>query len=294
MVPFYSAIFKIKMKTVVLFLLLTGGLLSAEAQVRFPSLSPVGEIKQELGYTNFTIRYGRPSVRGRTIMGRLVPYGQLWRTGGGPATIISFDRDILIAGKKVRSGSYVLVTVPGKKTWTIMLNSDTSRLYVENKDYNVANEAVRLNVDATPFPYLETLTIIPEIVGNNLRLILAWENTSIQFDISTLTDEHIEERISVLNAERQDHESLAAAAYYFLWTGRPTDRALEMLDHALRLRKEFWYFETRMNLLVARGEYTVAQETVEEAVKFLRESKPAYWQDHIGLLRAQAAAWKKE
>lgn len=175
-----------------------------------------------------------------------------------------------------------------------MLNSDTSRLYVGDKDYNVANEAVRLNVDATPFPFFETLTIIPEIVGNNLKIILAWENTSTQFDISTLTDEHIEERISVLNAESQDHESLAAAAYYFLRTGRPTDRALEMVDHALRLRKEFWYFETRMNLLVARGEYTVAQETVKEAVKFLEESKPDYWQDNVGFLRAQAATWQKD
>ncbi len=283
------------MKIVFLFLLLVGGkFISSEAQIRLPSLSPIGEIKQQVGYTNFDIRYGRPSVRGRTIMGGLVPFGQLWRTGGGPATLISFDRDVSMAGKNIKSGSYILVTIPNEKTWTVMLNSDTSRLYVEEKDYDVANEAVRFSAKATSYPYLETLTIIPEIVGNSLHLILAWENTAVQFEIKTLTRDHIEQEVSVLADESKDHESMGAAAYYFLRTGQQFARGLRLVDHALRLKKEFWYFETRMNLLVARGQYSEARKTLNEAVKFLEETKADYWQDRIAFLRAQAAAWQQE
>jgi tetratricopeptide (TPR) repeat protein len=273
--------------------LVAGIIQAAETQIRLPALSPEGKILQQVGYTNFEIHYGRPSARGRIIMGGLVPFDRLWRTGGGVGTTISFDRDVTIAGKRVASGSYVLVTIPGEKEWTIMLNGDTSRLYVEEKDYDVADEAVRLRADVMRFPFFETLTIIPEIAGNSLHLILAWENTAIKFEIQTLTNEQIDHEVSSLTAETKDHESLGAAAYYFLRTGQHSERALNMINHALRLSKEPWYFETRMNLLAAKGQYGEARETLREAVEFLQETRPDYWQDHIASFRAQAATWAK-
>jgi hypothetical protein len=276
-------------------ILLVGGIFQAgETQIRLPALSPEGKIQQQVGYTNFNIRYGRPAARGRTIMGGLVPFDRLWRTGGGPATIISFDRDVAIAGKKVLAGSYVLVTIPRETTWTIMLNNDTSRLYVEDKDWDIADEAVRLQAEAMSFPFFETFSIIPEIAGNSMHLILAWENTAVKFEIATLTNEHIEQELSVLTPESKDHESLGAAAYYFLRTGQPSDRAMKMVDQALALEKTPWYFETRMNLFAANGRYAEAQKVLDEAVEFLLEAKPDYWQDRVGWFRAQAERWGKK
>src|SRR5690606_10924876 len=153
------------------------------AQIELPSLSPEAEFRQTVGYTNFTVKYGRPSVRGRTIMGDLVPFGKLWRTGGGPPTIVSFDRDVVIGDKPVVAGSYILVTIPGEQTWTVMLNANTSRLIVLDEEYDIATETARVVIESKPFPFLETFTIIPEIAGNSLYLILSWENTSVRIEI---------------------------------------------------------------------------------------------------------------
>lgn len=52
-------------------------------QIRLPELSPQAQIIENVGYIEITVRYGRPAARGRKIMGELVPYGRLWRTGAG-------------------------------------------------------------------------------------------------------------------------------------------------------------------------------------------------------------------
>lgn len=269
-----------------------GLLLSGYAQIELPSLSPEAEFRQTVGYTNFTVKYGRPSVRGRTIMGDLVPFGKLWRTGGGPPTIVSFDRDVVIGDKTVVAGSYILVTIPGEQTWTVMLNANTSRLIVLDEEYDIATETARVVIESKPFPFLETFTIIPEISGNSLYLILSWENTSVRIEIKTLTNEHVEQQIAALTDESNNHESLGATAYYFLRTGQQHERALKMVNQAIKLRKEPWYLETRMKLFAAMGNYPEANKAMENAVKFLQETKPNYWEGYVESLRAEAASWK--
>src|SRR5690606_17896590 len=85
-----------KMRTSIILYLMGRLLLSGYAQIELTSLSAEAEFRKTVGYTNFTVKSGRPSVRGRTIMGDLVPFGKLWRTGGGPPSIINFDRDVVI------------------------------------------------------------------------------------------------------------------------------------------------------------------------------------------------------
>jgi len=41
-----------------------------------------------------SVKYCQPSVKGREIFGKLVPYGQVWRTGANEATEITFSKDI--------------------------------------------------------------------------------------------------------------------------------------------------------------------------------------------------------
>ncbi|MBK5279275.1 MAG: DUF2911 domain-containing protein [Bacteroidia bacterium] len=53
--------------------------LESFSQMNLPDLSPQGKVLQTIGYTNVTIRYGRPAARGRKVFGELVPYGKLWR-----------------------------------------------------------------------------------------------------------------------------------------------------------------------------------------------------------------------
>ena len=60
------------------------------------------------------VTYSRPQKGGREIFGKLVPYGKVWRTGANEAIEIKFYQDVEIAGKKVKTGTYSLFTIPGE------------------------------------------------------------------------------------------------------------------------------------------------------------------------------------
>ena len=63
------------------FLLLNFICFEVFGQVNTPPASPRAKISQQLGLTQVEVDYSRPSARGRHIMGGLVRYGDIWRTG---------------------------------------------------------------------------------------------------------------------------------------------------------------------------------------------------------------------
>ena len=100
----------------------------AVAQEKKPPLSPPGTATFAFadGKT-ITINYSRPSMRGRTIFGGLVPYGQVWRTGANAATTLKTDVDLTIGGASVPAGTYTLYSIPEEKKWTLIINKETGQ-----------------------------------------------------------------------------------------------------------------------------------------------------------------------
>ena len=96
----------------------------SQAQVDLPPLSPMGIVKQQVGFTDVEISYSRPSMRGRVIFGDIVPFGEVWRTGANESTKISFSDEVTLEDHVVPAGQYALYTIPGKKEWTIILSSN--------------------------------------------------------------------------------------------------------------------------------------------------------------------------
>jgi hypothetical protein len=81
--------------------------------------------------------YSRPQLNGRDLSS-LAPNGKVWRTGANESSEITFYNDATIGGKSVKAGTYTLVTIPGEKEWTIIINSDIntwgSYSYDQSKD----------------------------------------------------------------------------------------------------------------------------------------------------------------
>ena len=75
---------------------------SALLSAQEPRISPHLKADVELKDRSITISYGSPRIRGRKIMGKLVPYGQVWRTGADEATSLKTAVDLEIGGTKVR------------------------------------------------------------------------------------------------------------------------------------------------------------------------------------------------
>jgi hypothetical protein len=109
---------------VLLITVATANLFKVKAQEEDKSKrpSPPATAMAKVGKANITINYGQPSVKGRGVWGKLVPYGEVWRTGANEATTFETDKDIKVQGKVLPAGKYGFFTVPGEKEWTIVFN----------------------------------------------------------------------------------------------------------------------------------------------------------------------------
>ena len=67
-------------------------------------VSPKASVSQTIGFTEVTINYSRPGVKGRKIWGGLVPYNKVWRAGANEATKITFSKNVRINGEKLAAG----------------------------------------------------------------------------------------------------------------------------------------------------------------------------------------------
>lgn len=130
--------------------------------------------------------YGRPSVRGRTIFGDLVPYDTLWRTGANEPTIIHLPVGAEIAGIPVEAGSYSLYTVPGRDEWDIVVNPATSQWGHESQytEEVRSQEIGRASVPAETIDEpVETLDIHAEVAEPGVDLVLEWERTRVRVPV---------------------------------------------------------------------------------------------------------------
>jgi hypothetical protein len=140
--------------------------------------SPKAEAAGKAGNASVKINYSQPSARGRKIMGELVPFGQVWRTGANEATVIEFDKAVQIEGKDLPAGQYALFTIPGENEWTIIFNKDTKQWGAYN--YKQSDDVLRVTVKpAKTDQFVETLTIAPD----KDKVTIKWENTQVAFKV---------------------------------------------------------------------------------------------------------------
>jgi hypothetical protein len=150
--------------------------------------SPLDSLSFTVAKQTVKVCYGRPSARGRTMIGgKAVPYGKLWRTGANEPTVIFTPVALEIAGVKVAPGKYSLYSVPGEKEWGIIVNRSTSQWGHEN-EYTKAVQAQEVGRGKAPAERLsapvETFTISPDpATGETQRLVLAWETTRVAIPI---------------------------------------------------------------------------------------------------------------
>ena len=106
--------------------------------------SPAATATGKIGAANVEVKYSSPAVKGRTIWGELVPYGQVWRAGANEATTFKTDKDLLVEGKKLPAGTYSFFTIPGEKEWTVIFNK-TAEQWGAYK-YDEKQDALRVMV----------------------------------------------------------------------------------------------------------------------------------------------------
>ncbi|MGF2412904.1 DUF2911 domain-containing protein [Ferruginibacter sp.] len=218
-----------------------------------PQPSPTQTVKQNFGVGTVELNYSRPAKKDRKIMGDLVPFGKVWRTGANAATTLTFSEDVTIGGKEVKAGKYGLLSIPDADKWTIIITKDVN--VNQPSLYKQENDVVRVEakVITTPFT-IENFTIgFADITGSSCNVELMWENTYIQFPVTTGTDAKVMAQID--NLMNKDNKPYFNAASYYYDNGKDLTQALGWVNKALETNKEaFWMYLLKARILKKTGD----------------------------------------
>ncbi|MCX8491855.1 MAG: DUF2911 domain-containing protein [Cyclobacteriaceae bacterium] len=158
-------------------------LLSSAQLAIQPRVSPVSIVNVRYKDTYVKIVYSRPQKRGREVLGKLVPYGQVWRTGANEATEITITKDILLDSQKLKAGTYSIFTIPNPTDWTIIINAELGLWGSYN--YNEKLDVMRFEVQPEPIigATYEPFTIVIDQKTDTAIVSLLWDKTKVSFPI---------------------------------------------------------------------------------------------------------------
>lgn len=267
---------------------------AANAQIETPAPSPTAKLSQKVGLTDVTIEYSRPSTKGRSIYGDLVPYGKIWRTGANMATKITFSDDVKIDGKGLSAGTYAIFTIPGEEEWTVIFNKNPNQSGTGR--YQESEDALRLQAKAHKVgAKIETFLINIEDVKPTSALIeFVWENTVVQVPLEVSIDERI--MASIDRAMSPNPNDYYAAAVYYREAGKDLDQALTWIDECIKIhesneRNVFWIYRQKSLIQADMGKYNDAIITAEIS---LDKATEAGNDDYIKMNKASIDEWMKK
>jgi len=244
--------------------------------INFPAASPGCTLKQRVGLTDITIVYSRPGVKGRTIFGGIVPYGQVWRTGANQATKVTFSTPVKLEGADIPAGTYALFTIPGEQEWTIIINKNTNQWGAFQ--YNEKDDFVRFKVSPVTLQEtsIETFAIeFNRILDESALLELVWEKTVVPIHLRVEVTSQLVPQIEAAMAEpgkKSDGLYFQAATFYFNHD-QDLKKALEWVNAGLADNPRIAYemLHLKAQILAKQGDkagaIAAAKQSSELAVK---------------------------
>jgi hypothetical protein len=152
------------------------GMQMAPAKPAAPLASEAATASVTVAGGTIDIRYNTPHMRGRKIMGKLVPYGQVWRTGANPATTLITSVPLNFGTLLVPAGTHTLYTLPTADTWKLIVNNETGQWGTEYKpEMDLGRVAMSARQMSAP---QEVMSISFEnSTPNSTELHVRWETT---------------------------------------------------------------------------------------------------------------------
>ncbi len=127
----------------------------------------------KIGNAMFTVDYGRPLLRGRKLLGDVLPYDRVWRTGANAATQFTTSAPIKLAGMQVPAGKYTLWTAPHTNGVDLIVNRQTGQWGTEyDGSRNLGIAGMTTELPSVPVEEF-TISIVP---GDALHgtLVMEW------------------------------------------------------------------------------------------------------------------------
>jgi hypothetical protein len=264
------------MKKIFLVSLLIAGI-TITAQVKTPQASPSSKIEQVVGLTTVEVNYSRPSAKGRTVYGDLVPYGKYWRTGANENTTVTFSEDVKIGTGELKKGKYALFTLPKADSWDVIFYSDTNNWGLP-QEWDDKKVALRVTVKPeTLNKSVESFTIsLNNLTNDSGALQISWERTIVSVPFTVPTQEITISNIERVLAGPSAADYFSASKYYFE-SDKELNKSLTWVNKAIEMvvaegkAAPFWYL--RLKSLVQaksgdkKGAIATAKLSLEGAIK---------------------------
>ncbi|MEP6583351.1 MAG: DUF2911 domain-containing protein [Ginsengibacter sp.] len=241
--------------------------------------SPAAMVQQTIGISTVTVKYSRPSVKGREIWGALVPYGwnvqafgtgnsAPWRAGANENTVIQFSNDAIVEGQTVPAGSYGL---------SFVINKDNTGEVILSKDYkswgsffyDPKHDQLKAKIQTRAIPQTDMLTY--DFINNtktSSELVLDWEKKQFPVKIEFAVD-----KIVMANAAEElkgaigfNSIGFSSAATYALQNKVDLDKAIIWIDQAIAQNGNFNNLATKSNILKEMGKTAEADKIMNDAI----------------------------
>jgi hypothetical protein len=259
--------------------------------LKTPAPSPTQTVKQSFALGDIIVEYSRPSVKGRTIYGDLVPYGKVWRTGANASTKLTFSDDVKIEGKDLKAGTYALYTLPNKDSWDILIYSDVT-LNGNVSAYKPENEVLRVSVKPTSLSSkVETFTInLADVTSTSTVLELLWDKTRVPVKITADIDAKVMKSIETSLAT--DSRPYFQAANYYYENDKDLNQALVWVNKAVEQNpKAFWVLMLKSRIEYKLKDNAGATATAEKVVALAKEAQN---EDYVKMGEKMIADAKKK
>ena len=258
-------------------------------QLAVPAPSPASKLKQTVGLTEVTVKYSRPSMRGRTIFGDLVPYDKIWRTGANARTSISFSDDVTIGGQEVKAGTYAIFTKPGTTSWEVYFYDEVDGGGTP-REWDDSKVVAKATAEAYAMPEdVQTFTItLDDLHNNGATLGMMWEKTYVGVPFEVPTKAKADKSIETVFAGPSGNDYFAAAYYYYS-EKRDLEKAKKWIDKAVATNdKAFWMMRQQSLIYAELGD---KEGAIKAAKKSLEVAEAAGNADYVKMNKDSLKEW---
>jgi tetratricopeptide (TPR) repeat protein len=288
------------------------------AVLDLPRDSQHSVVMQRIGITDISVSYHRPLVKGRTIWGKVVPYGEVWRAGANENTTITFADPVSVEGKPLAAGTYGLHMLPGENEWTVIFSKDHTAW--GSFTYNQADDALRVTVKPKTAEMQEALAYsFDDVKSDSAVVTLRWEKLAVPFKVDVDVHELMKSSLhrQLQGLAQYTWEGWDDAATYLADNKFDLEEALQYEDTSIKTEERYDNLMTKARILDAlnrKDDATVARNRAlelatsvqlyvygrqlqqqgkqDQAFEYFRQASkknPNDWVSHIGTARIYSA-----
>jgi hypothetical protein len=257
-------------------------------QLDLPRPSPNASVSQTVGVTEITIKYSRPGVKDRQIWGKVVPYGEVWRTGANENTTIKFSTPVRIDGHELPAGTYGLQTLPTAGEWTVIFSKDANEWGAFS--YKQADDALRIQAKPQPAELRERMAFdFDDVTDTAAKVVIEWEKLKVPFTVEVDTPKLVAAKIKDAVRWQTSYQ----AANYCIQNDTCLDDASRWLDASIALDSNFANLRAKALLLAKRNDGKGAAMYAEKALAAAKTAQPAPNPQQVKDLEGIVAGSKK-